>query len=381
MSGSPPGPDPLERLDQQLLDAVPGPITPGAVALITLGGDTVFHRAYGAAQTHDEHGPLEQARPMETDTIFDIASMTKTLTTAAIMALESEGEITLDTPVNAILGLAPGCGPMTVDHLLTHRSGLRAWQPVYLHTEDRDEALAWVCSNGAVDRPGHRRRYSDLGFMLLGGIVEEVSGERLDRFLEREVLDPCGMTSTRFNPPMDRRELIAATSTGNRTEERMIETGEPYPVDGSPEDFAHWRTHTLVGEVQDGNAAYAFGGVAGSAGAFSTASDIAAFGDALSGTLAGAEGPWSRSALQRFLREPYDRGQGRGWWTRRCGWELGDVDLGHGGFTGCEMVVVPQAGACAVLLTNRLHTERDPPPDHTGLWRMVLDALRLLAKR
>lgn len=381
MSSSPPVPDPLERLDRQLLDAVPGPITPGAVALISLGGATVFHRAYGAAQTHDEHGPLEQARPMVTDAIFDIASMTKTLTTAAVMRLESEGAITLDTPVNTILDLAPGCDPMTVDHLLTHRSGLGAWQPIYLHTEDRDEALAWVCRHGAVDRPGRRRRYSDLGFMLLGGIVEEVTGERLDTFLEQEILEPCGMASTRFNPSGDRRQLIAATSTGNRAEQRMIETGDPYPVDGSPDGFARWRTHTLVGEVQDGNAAYAFGGVAGSAGAFSTASDLAAFGAVLSDTVAGADGPWSRSTLERFAREPYDRGQGRGWWTRRCGWQVGDVDLGHGGFTGCEMVVVPQAGACAVLLTNRLHTERDPPPDHTGLWRMVLDALRGLVAR
>lgn len=344
--------------------------------LISQAGTIVFHRAYGTAQTHDEHGPLAQPRPMTTDTVFDVASVTKTLTTAAIMRLESEGQLRLDTQARELLpALVSDHDPITVDHLLTHRGGLRAWQPVYLHTEDRDEALRWVCAHGVSEPPGRRRRYSDLGFMLLGGIVEAVSGERLDRFIEREVLTPCGMASTALDPSHERRRRVAATSTGNRTEQRMIATDDPEPVDGSPDDFPHWRTHTLVGEVQDGNAAHAFAGVAGSAGAFSTAADLASFGDVLSHGLNGGGDLWSRSTIRRFLQEPHDRGQARGWWTRRCGSQAG-VDVGHGGFTGCEFAVVPQARASVVMLTNRLHTEVDPPPDHTPLWTFVLEAFR-----
>ncbi len=377
MTGSRSDVDPLELLHRSLGDLVPGPVTPGAVVLISRGRVAVFHRAYGWAQTHDHDGPIEHPRPMTKDTIFDIASITKVFTTSAIMRLEADGEIALDTPAKAFLpALGSDPAPLTVDQLLTHRGGLAAWQPVYLYAKQRDEALEWVCHHGVRHRADRRRRYSDLGFILLGGIVEQVTGERLDRFCEREIFTPHGMTATCFQPLEQTRGLIAATSTGNRTEQRMIETNDPEAVDGSPGDFRHWRTHTLVGEVQDGNAAHAFGGVAGSAGAFSTASDLAAFGGALSDTLNGGASIWDRSTLERFLREPYDRGQGRGWWTRRCDWGRERVGFGHGGFTGCEIVVVPRAEAVAVLLTNRLHTERDPPPDHMELWRLTLDALR-----
>lgn len=371
------GEDPLERLDRSFRALVPGPIAPGAVVLLSRGGEVVCHRAYGWAQTHDERGPFDDPRPMTPTTVFDVASVTKLFTTGAIMRLEEEGELALDTPADRFLpALRTAPGRVTIDALLTHRGGLAAWQPVYLHTDDREEALTWVCRHGVRHPPGRRRRYSDLGFLLLGGVVERVTGERLDRFCAREMLGPLGLTSTGFRPPSRSRARIAATSTGNATERRMIATDDPEPVGADPDDHPRWRTHTLVGEAQDGNAAYAFGGIAGSAGIFSTAADLARFGHAVADSLRDGAGIWRRSTVERFLREPADRGQGRGWWTRRVSPHERPGGVGHAGFTGCEVAVLPRAAAVAVLLTNRLHTERDPPPDHAPLWERVLRAFR-----
>lgn len=370
--------DPLERLDRRLSALVrTGEVTPGAVALITVARETAFRRAYGWSQDHDENGTLARPRKMSTETIFDVASLTKVFTAAALMSLVETGEIGLEMPVKRFLPAVrqPPAHPITVDELLTHRAGLLAWQPVYLFADDREEALTWVSRHGVGHPPGRTRRYSDLGFLLLGGIIEAVTGKMLDAHLDRALFAVLELASTSFNPPASWRRSIAATSTGNRAERRMIATGEPEAVSGSPDDFEGWRTHTLVGEVQDGNAAYAFGGIAGSAGAFSTATDLATFCHSLIDAWKGASEIWRPAIVRRFIDEPYDRGQGRGWWTRRIPARPEMTSFGHRGFTGCEVAVVPEADAVAVLLTNRLHTERDPPPDHDVLWREVLRAL------
>ncbi len=351
-----------------------GQLTPGAVLRVEQRGAIVLERAVGYAQDHDGDGPLDEPRPVRPDTVFDVASLTKVLTTAALMRLVDRAAVGLDTPVGALLGelAEPGAPPTTLDHLLTHRGGLPAWQPTYLFTSSAAEALRWIQTLPRPAPPGRERRYSDLGFMLLGAAVERLTDETLDAHLERTLLAPLGMADSRYAPPPGWRSRIAATSTGNRTERRMIAAGEPEPVAASPADFAGWRTHTLVGEVNDGNAAHTFDGVAGHAGAFSTAADLATLGTALLDALAGRNAPWSPGTVRAFLDEPYDRGQARGWWTRRLDDRRGG--FGHRGFTGCELSVIPELETVVVLLTNRLHTERDPPPDHGPVWRDLLTA-------
>jgi CubicO group peptidase (beta-lactamase class C family) len=195
------------------------------------------------------------------------------------------------------------------------------------------------------------RHYSDLGFMLLGEIVRRVSGEELDAAARRLIHEPLGMRDTTYVPDPALRDRIAATSAGDAYERRMVATGEPYPVPLDSSAFAGWRRHTLVGEVNDGNAHHAFGGIAGHAGLFSTARDLVAFGEALA-----HGGPvWSRKTVSLFTREGPDPGQALGFWTRRPG-------FGHSGFPGTELLVDPARGLVAVLLTNRLHAPGDPQP-------------------
>ena len=155
----------------------------------------------------------------------------------------------------------------------------------------------------------------------------------------------------------------------------MIATGSPYPVEGDPDDFDGWRDYTLVGEVNDGNAFYAWGGVAGHAGLFSSARDLTVFGQTL---LNGGGYDTFRLAsdevVAEFTSDQFDRGQGLGFWTARlsplAGPEAGGI--GHGGFTGSEFVVDPSRGLVVVLLTNRQHPDM-PYASVFPVWRQVLE--------
>jgi serine-type D-Ala-D-Ala carboxypeptidase len=309
----------------------------------------------------------DEASGLEPDTIFDLGSITKVaVTTALVMVLVERGELDLDAPAATWL---PGVDErITPTHLLTHRAGLWEWWPVYFSAREPSAAIAFVCSLELRYPVGAGRHYSDLGFMLLGEIVRRVAGEELDALARREVFEPLGMRDTGYRPAASLRPRIAPTSHGDAIERRMLATGEPYPVPLDPAAFGGWREHTLHGEVNDGNAHHAFGGVAGHAGLFSTARDLVAFGEAL---LDGG-GVWSRATVQRFMREPFDPGQGLGFWTRRLQEATGRaVGFGHSGFPGTELAVVPEDDLVVVLLTNRLHVAGEPQPI-APLWREAL---------
>lgn len=367
------------ELDDTVLRALSATRVPGAAVLVACRGVIVHHGCYGVSQGHDESGPLVPRRPVEPDTIFDIASITKVVATTAItMGLVDRGVVRLDDPIEAHLPRPRrlSARSIRIRDLLGHRAGLPAWQPLYLQARDRDAAIDRICRLEPAPVPAVPV-YSDLGMMLLGAIAEHAGGASLDELVRRFVSGPLGLPDTGYRPGPTRRRRSAASSTGNPTEQRMIRDHDPVPVDGRVEDFPAWRTHTLVGEVNDGNAAYAFGGVAGHAGLFSTVTDLATFGQALlqDGRYGGKQ-IWRSQTVHRFTAAGRDPEQGLGFWTRRLTalsgrGGSGDASFGHRGFTGCELVVDPRRELVVVLLSNRLHTEEDPPTDDGPLWQAV----------
>lgn len=347
---------------------------PGAVLGVRQRGAPVYQHAAGAAELSPSARPT---RTMQPDTIFDLGSITKVVaTTAVVMSLVERGVLELDAPVASWLDGFAGQGKerITVRHLLTHRAGLWEWWPVYLSARDPAAALDLIASLDLRYPVDSGRHYSDLGFMLLGAIVERATGESLDRAAHRLVFDPLKMGDTGFRPSPALVDRIAATSRGDRYEREMIATGEPYPVPVTPAGFQGWRSHTLVGEVNDGNAHHAFGGVAGHAGLFSTANDLAAFGAALAaGGTANGTRVWRNTTVALFTAEHRDPGQGLGFWTRRLA-GVGNRrhgGFGHGGFPGTELLIHPPDDLVVVLLTNRLHA-RGRAPGLGPAWREVL---------
>lgn len=364
------------------LGAGPRATFPGAVVLVARHGVVVKHAAYGHAQTFSDDRRLPAPRPMDTGTIFDLASVTKVAaTTAAVMRLTDERRIHPDDPVARWLP-AFGAGEkaaITVRHLLTHTSGLWEWQPVYLHADNPGAAIHYINDLPLRYRVGAARHYSDLNFMLLGEIVRRETGQSLPRYVRERVHGPLGMTDTGFTPARRHPAArFAATSFGNPYERNMIATGDPYPILGGVgvDDFAGWRRHTLIGEVNDGNSAYAYRGVAGHAGLFGTALDLAVYCQLLAN--GGAYGPRrliGEATVAEFTAEQLP-GQGLGFWTDRFAEvpSLRTGGFGHSGFTGTEFTVDPRRGLVLVLLTNRCHPNL--PLDSVGeVWTGVCDAV------
>ncbi|MQY16447.1 hypothetical protein SRB5_66460 [Streptomyces sp. RB5] len=316
-----------------------------------------------AAVARGESTPLVYGRGMPEgiapgDAVFDLASVTKVVaTTAVLMGLVAEGRLALDERV-------PGSSA-TVRELLEHRGGLAQWWPLYAAgARERAAALEVVRGLPPAFPRGVERRYSDLGFMVLGALAEEAGGAPLPE-LAAGVHRRLGMTATGYLPAPG--PALVASARGDAIERRMLATGEPYPVPFGPGDFAGWREGLLVGECNDGNAWHAFGGVAGHAGLFGTASDLLAFGRGLLGSLAG-RGPWPAPVTAAFLTAGADPAQAPGF---RCWPRYGAV--GHPGFTGSRFAVVPAADAVVVLLTNRLLAPAAPPPDE--VWDRLLAAV------
>ncbi len=332
----------------------------GAVATVTRGGTIVLHRATGWAV-------CEPSRiPMGEETIFDLASLTKVVATLpAVLLLVGDGALTLDDPVGRILpefGTGGWKGDATIRRLLSHSAGLPAWLPLYLDQVGPERYLTAIAQTQPVARPGNQIVYSDLGFMLLGEVVRRVSGQDFARFVAAEVFAQLGLRATMFTPPASLRVRIAATERGNQTEIGMC--GE------RAASFPDWRRDVIWGEVNDGNSFYGLGGVAGHAGLFGTATDLARYGQ-----LWLQNGVWDgRRVLTEALVGEATRKQAPG---RGLGWRLPDPTpndhgaadpgsvlgpgaYGHTGFTGTSLWVDPAQGLVVVLLTNRLHPVARP---------------------
>jgi CubicO group peptidase (beta-lactamase class C family) len=347
---------PIPEAARRLLDlAVADGVTPGAV-LHVVGRDGAD--AHLVAGRRREGGPAVTA-----DTRYDLASLTKVVATLpSVLRLVDAGEVALDDPVGRFFSSAgwfqsPSLADATVRALLAHVAGLPAWRPLFAEVCTRRTALAAVL-HSPVAAPG-AVVYSDLGFMLLGAIVERVAHERLDAFARREVFEPLGMSATRYGPL----------------------TGLPV---AATEDCG-WRDRTLEGEVHDENAVV-WDGVAGHAGLFGTAADLARYARAWLGSdpRLGAEG-----LLAEATREQARTSDGA---SRGLGWALAPVPgtaaaeegfmgvgasgFGHTGFTGTSLWIDPRAGRAVVLLTNRVHPRRGSPAAIQRLRRAVHAAVR-----
>lgn len=357
----------LEKLtktvDSILQTEVDNKVIPGAVIEIKKGNRVLCKKAFGFAQRNDYNNkPLAHPEVMTTDDLFDLASLTKVVgTTTAIMLLVDRGLINVDDPVGKYIPAfnVDDKKQITIRNLLTHTAGLITWYPLFYRASNKEEAYQLIGKLPLAFPVGKERRYSDLGFILLGEIIEKVSGMPLDQFDQKNIFVPLGMNHTTYNPLATHRfTQFAATSHGNPFETRMVhDTSLGYSFkEIDPDQWNGWRTYTLRGEVNDGNAWYALKGVSGHAGIFSTVGDLQKLIDMLmhDGKV-GSKQFISKKTIQLFLTKD-DFKNGLGWMMDPDNSFMKNApagSFGHSGFTGTSIAVVPSSGISVVLLINR----------------------------
>jgi len=353
----------IHQVDEAINNAIAENKIPGAVIQVKRNGKVIYKQAYGDAQKFNyNHELLPVPDKMTTATLFDLASLTKVVgTTTSIMLLVDRGLIKIDDPVSKYVPAfgTPDKSAITIRHLLTHTAGIYEWYPLFYRASNKQETFKLIGELPLHFPVGAQRKYSDLGFTVLGQIVEIVSGMSLDKFEEQHIFIPLGMRNTLFNPLKSGRNFkIAATSLGNPYETRMVHD----PSLGfqfkeiNPDQWNGWRHYVLKGEVNDGNAWYAEGGVAGAAGLFSTVGDLQKLVDMLmSKGRVGEKQFISENTISTFLtKDKFNNG---------LGWMMDPVNsfmkngppgtFGHTGFTGTSISVVPAEGLSVILLINR----------------------------
>jgi CubicO group peptidase (beta-lactamase class C family) len=330
----------LEAIERVVQRGIKAGGYPGAAVVVGRRGYSVFARGFGRLSWDDSYDAVSPSK-----TIYDLASITKVIgTTSAAMALYDDHKLDLDAPVVRYLPAFSDGGVkdrVTVRHLLTHTSGLPAGRDLWRIALNPSEARAALLQTSVRVEPGSQYEYSDLGMDVLGLVLEAVAGEPLDSYVTHRVFEPLGMNDTRYRPADSLRYRIAPT--------------ELSPPRGYP----------LRGEVHDENA-YALGGVAGHAGLFSTAADMAVFaqmmlnGGAYLGTRVFAD-----STVRLFTHRSAGT-RGLGWDTcagmHGCGDYLSERAFGHIGYTGTSIWIDPDREMFVVLLTNRVHAARAKRP-------------------
>jgi CubicO group peptidase (beta-lactamase class C family) len=310
---------------------------PAAVVEVGTASETVWREAFGRL-TFDADAPVTRE-----DTIFDLASLTKVLATTPMMMQQVErGPLGLDDRVGQYLAAWRGADrdDVTIRDLLAHCGGLTAYLPFFRDHSGRAEFERAICSLPLEYPPRTRSIYSDLGFILLAFILEDVGVAPLDdRFAT--LLDQMGIVERlQFNPPPQWRR------------------------DTAPTEQDPWRGRLLSAEVHDENA-WALGGAAGHAGLFGTSAAVGAYARHLLQILDGRTGAFSRPTLTAFIARRTDiPGSSRalGWDTMlptsSCGTRMSPRAFGHTGFTGTSLWIDPDRGIYIVMLTNRVHPSR-----------------------
>lgn len=327
---------PLAEIDTIVRDGIGAGVYPGAVVVVGTADAVLLAKGYGRLTWTGGSGV-----PSPDSTLYDLASLTKVVaTTPAIMLLIDRGLVDLDRPVRDYLAGFKGEGKdaVTVRHLLSHTSGLRAFLPLNTLADDAEDARELVMSEPLRWRPGTRVEYSDLNAMLVGWIVEAVSRTPLDEFVRDELHVPLGMNQTRFNLPRSVRSRAAPINV--------------------------WHGQPIRGVIHDQNAAR-LNGVAGHAGLYSTGRELALFAQMQlrRGTLGDGVSLVRPETVDAFTRP----GQGR----RALGWAMNDTTssddtgtllspqaYGHGGFTGASIWIDPSQNVFVILLTNRVYAPR-----------------------
>ncbi|MEN6372324.1 MAG: serine hydrolase domain-containing protein [Armatimonadota bacterium] len=320
----------LQAADDIIRRGLDNDLYPGVVYLI--GGKNGILEPQCFGYTRPGGG-----QPVQPDTVFDIASLTKPVATAAsLLILIEQGAIGLEQPLSKYFPKSslPHLSKANIIHLLTHTSGLPAWKDFYSDGQSSDDVIEGILSTPLDSPPGKVYTYSCLGYMLLGEIVRIASGMRLDKFAEMNIFGPLEMHDTTFNPSGKLTSRTAATAN-------------------SPK-----RDGLLIGKVHDGNA-WAMGGVSGNAGLFSTALDLARFAVML---LSGGCGVLPQAGVQLMFRNMLDPSTG----GHTAGWFIypnmmlpgGDLlpsgTIGHTGFTGVSIVIDATCDIFVILLTNRV---------------------------
>lgn len=334
-----------------------GGVTDSVRAVLTRGlTDSAYPAAYAVVGSADRvfasvgvgsiGSAVDLAGEVTDSTLWDLASLTKVIaTTSAVLQLVAAHRVDLDAPAVRYLPRwrASGAETVTVRELLTHTSGLPAWRPLYKEAWSAEEAMAQVYATGPDTTPGVRYLYSDLGFILLGDMVQQLSGLPLDSYVLSRVFLPLDMRETKFQPSGLWRSRTA------------------------PTELDPWRQHLLRGEVHDENS-FRLGAVAGHAGLFSSARDLTRFAQMLlrRGTASDstADPVLDAQTLAAFTtRQPLGGAhRALGWETptgsNSAGRQLSETAYGHTGFTGTSLWIDPQQELFVLLLTNRVSPSR-----------------------
>ena len=389
-------------------EAIAARAFPCASVAVTHRGRLIVLRAFGHF-TYESAGALSLSRSLRKgenldvtpSTLFDLASVTKVVaTTAMAMILYERGLLDLDAAAAgtipefvALRPADPRRSDVSFRMLLAHSSGLPAYEKLFLKARTRDDLLRAAFTLPLTADPGSRAEYSDIGFILLGVALERLAGEPLDQFCQREIFGPLGMTGTTFNPPKEMRALIPPTAD-KRTE--MCGAGargagalaRELPAPATPNRpivSTFPRGRIIQGEVQDENA-YVLGGIAGHAGLFSTAEDMARFAHFMLQRGAGARGagalarelptrssrprpghqpnaipqivrPETISLFTRRASQPEGTSRALGWDTpsapSQSGKHFSPSSFGHLGYTGTSLWIDPVRQLAISLLTNR----------------------------
>ncbi len=346
-----PSPDPsaanlnparLAAIDTIVAEEIAAGRVPGAVVVVGRGDTVAFAKAYG------DRAKVPAVEPMSPDTVFDMASLTKPMATAtSIMILVEEGKIRLNDPIRKFLPDWDnhGKGGITVDQLLRHRSGLIPDNPIGDYADGPETAWKKLAEQDLVGLPGDLFRYSDVGFIALGRIVEKVSGMPLDEFSRKRIFEPLGMTDTGYAPKDTKLPA-----------DKLARTAPTEKVAG---EMARGRVHDPRSR--------ALGGTAGHAGLFSSAADVVTYARML---LKGGLGPNGKRVLApltiRLMIDaadsPAGQRRGLGWDVRTSyshprGAFMGPKSFGHTGFTGTSLWIDPETGLYVIVLASRLHPE------------------------
>ena len=345
-----------EHISAMLAERISAADFPSAVYLIAEKGRAVFADALG-------HAVMDPYRiTASVNTIYDLASLTKPLVTGMLCAqLVEKGELTLDSAVAHYLPEFERTDRqmITVRELLTHTSGLPAWRPLYILAEGKRERALGVIANEALEyKPGTRVIYSDLGFIVLGFLLERLNGKGLDELARTEIIEPLKLRHTFFNPEMALQTGIAACETGNSYErETACALGAGH--------YAAWREQVIWGEVHDGNS-YFLGGAAGHAGLFSTATETLRLATQfLSQESELLSGEACTELFTRNMTAGLEEARSLSWQLAQspesaAGPSLPPDSFGHSGFTGTSCWIDPHHERVFILLTNRTHARSLP---------------------
>lgn len=377
----------FQALDTVLQSAIPEQ-TPAAQLVVCHAGTIVFHGAHGWLN------PADRSEPTQPSTRFDLASVTKLFVTTAFMSLVDRGDVALDQSVATVLPDFSGDRPIrpyedplqsgdyitvveeegvvdastvTFRHLLTHTAGLPAWRPLFQQVDAA--AAATLARTTFFSAPlGQEIIYSDIGLILLGMSVAALTGQPLAQAVDTLVLNPLGLTETSYRPLNGQ------------------DSSDPYaicdPALVAPTEYCRWRERRVRAEVHDENAAQ-LGGVSGHAGLFSTAHDVARFGQMF---LDGGKPLLRQETVAEMRREQVHNASTR----RGLGFLLWSADptassnpfspavFGHTGFTGTSLWIDPERDLVVALLTNEVYhgrANRQIAPLRVAVHRAVVDAV------